>query len=131
MAVENNPIDGRLSSIPTASGKVDIVYAINPDGTPSGYVTAGTGTITAVPDNAASVTILAANPARKGATITNTASTVLYVRCAAGAATTTTGYTYRVAQNASVDIPSGYTGAVTGIWATDANDGNALVTEFS
>jgi len=131
MAVDGTPLDGRIPILPNASGRPEVVIPINPDGSPSGVVTAATGTVTSVADSATSVPIIAANPARKGVTITNTASTVLYIRCATGAATTTTGYTYRVAQNASVDIPNGYVGVINGIWATDANDGSALVTEFT
>lgn len=83
---------------------------------------------TTVPDNATSVTILAANTNRKGASITNTSSAVLFLALGAAAATTT-DYTEKIAQDESYKVPSDYAGIIVGIWATDPNDGGALVTE--
>lgn len=91
--------------------------------------TAGTATTTGVTDNAASVTLLAANGARKGAIIANDSSAALYVKF--GTTATTTDYTVRIAQNGYFEVPFGYTGRIDGIWATDPNDGGARITELT
>lgn len=91
--------------------------------------TAATGTVTAVADNAASVTLLAANTARKGATIVNTSTALLYVKC--GATATTASFTVILNTNQYWECPFGYTGVIDGIWASDPNTGSAVVTEFT
>ena len=93
-------------------------------------IRSGTGTVTSVADTATSATILAANTSRLGATITNDSSGILYVRFAAGTASTT-NYSQRLSQHQTVTVPANYTGIVVGIWATDPNDGAARVTEFT
>lgn len=85
---------------------------------------------TSVSDSATSVTILASNAARKGATIQNDSSAVLYLRLSSTAATSTT-YTVRMAQYDYYEVPFFYTGQIVGIWATDPNDGGARVTEIT
>ena len=86
---------------------------------------------TSVASSATSVTILAANPARRGASIANTSTAILYLRfnSAGGAATATTAHTVQMASNTYYEVPFGYTGIITGIWAS-AN-GQANVTEFT
>lgn len=98
-----------------------------PDGT--GYGAYGTSTVTSVADNAASVTLLAANASRLGATIFNSSSARLYIKL--GTTASTTSYSASVAQNASYMVPDNYVGRIDGIWATDPNDGAALITEFT
>lgn len=89
-----------------------------------------TATVTSVADTATSTTLLAANAARLGATIFNDSSALLYVRFGAGTASST-DYSVRVYSNGYLHVPSSYTGAITGIWATDPGDGAARVTEFT
>lgn len=93
-----------------------------------------TATVTAAASSASNVTLLAANPARQGATIFNSSTAILYVKC--GAMATTSSFTVvlsaggtTVSADAFFVIPFGYTGRIDGIWAS-AN-GNALVTEFT
>lgn len=86
---------------------------------------------TSVASSASSVTILAANPNRRGASIANTSTAILYLRLndAGGAATATTAHSVQMASNTYFEVPFGYTGVITGIWAS-AN-GQANVTEFT
>jgi len=111
-----------------AAGNVDQrVSAANPF--PMSVAAATSGAVTNVNDNATSVTLLAANPARKACVITNTSSAILYVRLASGTASALM-FTYRLPQNATQEITMPYTGIITGVWATDPNDGVAVVTEL-
>ena len=91
---------------------------------------AATATRSNVPDNVASVTILAANANRKGAIVTNDSSGTLYLALGAGPATST-DYTKKLEQDQSWEIPSVYTGIIVGIWGTDPNDGGARVVELT
>jgi hypothetical protein len=86
-------------------------------------------TITSVPSSATNVTVLAANAARKGAIITNISTAILYVRFGSAAATTTDFTAQLPATTGYYEVPFGYTGQITGIWAS-AN-GTANVTELS
>lgn len=87
-----------------------------------------TGAKTSVNSGTGSVTILASNAARKGATITNTDANVLYLDLSGGTASSTS-YSVPVSSAGFYTVPFGYTGAITGIWAADGS-GAALVTEF-
>ena len=86
---------------------------------------------TSVASSATSVTILAANPHRRGASIANASTSILYLRLqdAGGAATATTAHTVQMPSNTYFEVPFGYTGIITGIWAS-AN-GQANITEYS
>lgn len=97
------------------------------------FVKPATGTVTSVAGSASSVTLLAANTARKGATITNDSSALLYVKLAASAASTS-AYTVVLAGAASApfayfEVPFGYSGEIRGIWASAT--GNGRVTELT
>jgi len=87
-----------------------------------------TATLTSVASSASSVQLLAANPQRRGASIQNTSTAILYVRIGGGTADITTGHSVQMASNTYFEIPAGYTGAITGIWAS-AN-GSANMTEY-
>lgn len=93
----------------------------------------GTPAHTSVAANLASVTLLAANTARKGFSIINdsTVATTLYVAFAASA-TATTFYRKLFAGDSMVfpegELPN-YTGIVTGIWTVAT--GSARITEFT
>ena len=92
----------------------------------------GTATKSAVPSGIASVTILASNANRKGATISNTDANALYLDLSGGTASATS-FTVALGAGSTTptyyEVPFGYTGTITGIWAADGA-GSALVTEF-
>lgn len=91
---------------------------------------AGTATRTSVADSAAAVSLLAANSARKGGSLINTSSALLYV----GLGTvdpTTSDYTATVEQGQVYQWPQVFTGQIKGIWASDPGNGAALVTELT
>jgi len=111
-----------------AAGNVDQrVSSANPF--PMAVPAATSGAVTNVNDSATSVTLLASNTSRKACVITNTSSAILYVRLASGTASALM-FTYRLPQNATQEITMPYTGIITGVWATDPNDGVAVVTEL-
>lgn len=91
--------------------------------------TPGTSTTSLVADNASVQTLLAANTNRLGATIANDSSAALYVKL--GSAASATDYTARVAQYGYYEVPFGYQGIITGIWASDPGDGAARITELT
>jgi hypothetical protein len=90
-------------------------------------VTSGTATPTSVASSTTSVSLLASNSNRKGATIWNNSTANLFVEF--GATASATAFTFRLDPQGYVEIPFGYTGAISGIWST-AN-GTALVREFT
>lgn len=73
------------------------------------------------------VTLKAANTARKGLTIYNDSTAALTVYHGSGASTTQK--TIIIAAGAYYEMPFGYNGIVTGLWASV--NGNAYITEFS
>lgn len=89
-----------------------------------------TGTPTTVNDSSSAVTVLAANALRLGAVIRNTSSALLHLML--GSTTpTTSNCSITIATGQAYEVPYGYTGIIQGIWATDPNDGAAVVTEFT
>lgn len=93
---------------------------------------AATATLSNVAASATSVTILAANTARIGATVTNDSSALIYIKF--GTTASTTSYTVVLAGAASApfsyyEVPAGYTGRIDAIWASAT--GNARVTEIA
>ena len=113
-----------------ADGRSAIVPAVQIADAAGALVSApDTGTLSSVDSGIASVTILAANTARKGAVIVNTDANVLYLDLSGGTASATS-YSYPVAADGYFEVPFGYTGLITGIWAADGT-GAAKVTEFT
>lgn len=93
---------------------------------------AQTSSTTSVASSASNVTILAANNARKGATITNDSSVVLYIKL--GTTASTSSYTVVLAGAVAApfayyEVPFGYVGIIDGIWASAT--GNARITELT
>jgi hypothetical protein len=88
---------------------------------------AATGTITSVAGTTTSATILAANVNRKGGSVYNDSTAVLYLAFAASASTT--AFTVPLAANTYYEISGGYVGIITGVWATAA--GSARITELT
>lgn len=87
-----------------------------------------TGTKSNVSGSASSVTLLAANTSRVGATITNDSSSSLYVDLSGGTASATS-YSVLLTSGDYVEVPFKYNGLITGIWTTAT--GTARVTEFT
>lgn len=92
-----------------------------------------TGTVTSVNDAAADTTILAANGQRKGATVYNDSTSILYLLVAAGTASTT-NFSIKMGPGDIYELPRWagngcYTGIIKGIWSADAS-GAALITEY-
>lgn len=91
--------------------------------------TSSTSALTNVPANVASVTILAANAARLGATVYNdTTLGNLFLKLNSAAASAMS-FTVRMVPQSYYEVPFDYVGAITGIW--DVADGDARVTEFT
>ena len=86
-----------------------------------------TSTKANVAGSASSVTILAANTARRGASIWNDSSAILYLDLTGGTASATS-CSVKLIADAFYEVPFGYTGLITGIWASAT--GSARVTEF-
>jgi hypothetical protein len=93
----------------------------------SRQATAATATLSNVASSATSVTLLSANTSRKGCTIANDSTQILYVKF--GTTASTTSYTVKMIADAYYEVPFGYTGRIDGIWAS-AN-GNARLTEMT
>ena len=86
-----------------------------------------TATLANVASSASSVTLISSNTARKGATIHNDSTQILYVKF--GTTASATSYTVKMVADAYYEVPFGYTGRIDGIWAS-AN-GNARTTEMT
>jgi hypothetical protein len=89
--------------------------------------TSATATLLNVDSSTTSGTLVAANATRKGASIHNDSTAVLYVKF--GATASATSFTVKMAADAHYEVPFGYTGRIDGIWAS-AN-GAARVTELT
>jgi hypothetical protein len=81
-----------------------------------------------VSDTASSTLLLAANSERKGVAIWNDSTAVLYVLLSSGTASATVA-TAKIAADGYYETPPTYTGAIFGIWASDAS-GAARITEW-
>lgn len=105
-----------------------ITSATNPVPVTQGAGSAATGTLANVASSATSVAVLAANTSRKGASVFNDSTAILYLKLNVAAASSSS-YTVQMAAGSYYEVPSGYNGALSGIWAS-AN-GNARVTEYT
>lgn len=90
--------------------------------------TSATGTQTSVAGAAVDTSILASNANRKGATVYNDSTAILYLLVGTGAASNTV-YTLQIAGGGYYEVPFGYTGQIRGIWASAT--GNARIVEFT
>lgn len=90
---------------------------------------ASSSAVTSVASSASSVSLLASNSGRLGATFYNDSTQICYLKL--GATASNTSYTVQLGPNGYYELPPGqiYTGAVDGIWAS-AN-GNMRITELS
>lgn len=89
--------------------------------------TNATSAVTQVASSATNVTLKASNANRRGLSVHNDSTAILYLKL--GATASTTSYTVKMAADSHYEVPFGYTGIVDGIWAS-AN-GNAYVTEIT
>ena len=90
---------------------------------------ATTSAVTSVASSASTVSLLALNASRKGATFFNDSSTTLYLKL--GATASLTSFTVQIPGGGYYELPFGkiYTGAIDGIWS--AANGNVRITELS
>jgi hypothetical protein len=79
-----------------------------------------------VSGSATNVTLLASNADRKGATVFNDSTAILYLKL--GATASTTSFTVKLFENSYYEVPFDYTGIIDGIWASAT--GSARVTEL-
>jgi hypothetical protein len=78
----------------------------------------GTDTVTGVASSATSVTLLAANTSRKGATFSNVSTATLYLQFGATASNASGGNVIAIAPNGYYELPSPVRqGIITGIWS--------------
>jgi hypothetical protein len=82
----------------------------------------------AVASGTSSVRLLSARAGRQGFVIENSDANRLYVLLGSGTATSTTAYSFSLAQNETSALLT-YSGDVFGIWSADGA-GNALITEW-
>jgi len=82
---------------------------------------------TNVASSASTVVLLAANAARKGATVFNDSASVLYLKL--GSTASVTSFTTRMVAYAYYEVPFQYTGTIDGIWASAT--GSARMTELT
>jgi epidermal growth factor receptor substrate 15 len=97
----------------------------------TGMLIAGTSsstpTSTSVAGNASSVQLLAANASRRGATLFNDSTAVMYVKL--GTTASATSFTVRLLANAYYEVPFSYNGRIDGIWVSAT--GNCRLTELT
>jgi hypothetical protein len=88
---------------------------------------AATPAQSSVGGSATTVTLLASNANRLGATCYNDSSAILYLKL--GATASATSFTVAMAASSYYEAPFGYTGIIDGIWASAT--GNARITELT
>lgn len=91
----------------------------------SGSAVTSNGPVTVASANS-DTQLLAANVNRRGATVANDSTSVLYLSLGTNAAASNS-FTVKLAAAAYYEVPFGYTGAIRGIWATV--NGAARITE--
>jgi hypothetical protein len=98
---------------------------VGPDGNP---IQPSNSTVSSVASSTSTVTILAANAARRGAIIFNDSTSNLYVKLGSGASTTS--FSVRLGTAGLFQLPYPvYTGIITGVWSSV--NGAARVTELT
>jgi hypothetical protein len=104
---------------------------VEKDTSSAGGTPPATGTETNVAASTSSVTVLAANASRKGATFFSDSTAVLSLLVGTGTASTTV-FTVKLFQNDYYELPEYstgvYTGIVSGIWTSAT--GSVRVTEY-
>ena len=126
--VAGSAIIGKVGIDQTTPGTTNAVVMKTSAGTEVNFADPTTGTGSQVASSASAVTILAANTSRKGATVFNDSTQVLYL-ILSNTTPTSAVYTVKMAAGSYYEVPAGYNGIIKGIWAS-AN-GNAVITELS
>lgn len=117
--------------ISSGTGAVFLNASVPAGSNTIGYVKqagAATSTPTTVAASASSVTVLAANTARRFASVYNDSSSVLYLLLQTGGTASSTVFTIAMAAGSYYEVPEAYTGALIGIWVSAT--GNARITEI-
>jgi hypothetical protein len=83
---------------------------------------------TSVSGAASSTALLGVNGARVGASVHNDSTAILYLLLGTGTASSS-NYTVQMAANSHYEVPFGYCGPLTGIWASAT--GAARLTEYN
>lgn len=123
------PVSGPLTNAQLRATPLDLDPADVQAGLEAG-LRCSTGVASSVDSVIAGVTLLAANPARKGATIYNTDTNLMYVLLSGAGEASSTNFTTIVTANGGYyELPYGYSGRVRAIWAGDGA-GAAKITEF-
>ena len=113
-------VDGTLVNLGT-NNDVTVTGSVDPS-------RPATAALTSVAASAITVSLLAANAARRQVIIVNDGSKTLYIAFAATASTT--AFTARLGGgNEYVSVLNSYTGAISGIW--DSANGSARITEIT
>lgn len=111
----------------TMSASLPVTLASDQPAVQTQNVPAASSTTSSVAGSATTVTILAANGGRRGATVFNDSTAALYLKLGSGASTS--DFTVNMAENGYFEVPFNYTGILTGVWASAT--GNARVTELT
>jgi hypothetical protein len=104
-----------------------LVVSFSPNSPGKFYQSAPTATQSQIAGIATTTTLIASNTARKGATIFNDSTSVLYVKL--GATASTISFTVKLQAGDYYEVPFGYTGIIDGIWTTAT--GAARMTEIT
>lgn len=130
VSATNFPTTADTNAGNASASTLRVVLASNQPTVPTSPQTCSTGAATSVAASASSVTVLAANANRRGATVTNDAGgAILYLLNQTGGTASLTNYTVPISPGGYYEVPFGYTGALIGIWASASGAGR--VTEFT
>jgi hypothetical protein len=111
----------------TSANSAPVVLASDQPAIPVTTDTSTTSAITSVAASITTVTLLALNTLRKGATFYNDSSSFLYLKL--GATASTTSFTVKIAPSGYYEVPSSYTGVIDGIWVSAV--GSARITQLT
>lgn len=122
-------ITARLNTLgqKTSANSAPVVIASDQSAIPVTSAASTTGTNSSVNASVTSVSVLASNTSRKGATIFNDSTSFGYFSLTTTASLTS--YTVKIAPSGYYEVPFGYTGVISGIWVTAT--GAARVTELT
>lgn len=122
-------VQNTIKAASTAATTTDtaLVVAVSPNTSVPTFQRASTATESNVASSASSVTLLASNTARLGATIFNDSTSQLYVKL--GTTASITSYTVLVNSNGYYEVPFGFNNRIDGIWS--AAVGSARITEIT
>jgi hypothetical protein len=122
----NFPITLQSINSSGASNRILAVRNIGMGGFGQRPATTQTSTTSTVAGSASSVQLLAHNGGRKGATVYNDSTALLYVKL--GTTASTSDFTVKMQPDQYYEVPFDYVGKIDGIWASAT--GNARMTEL-